>query len=62
MEMDDENDDGLDSNSGQAEIDENAQPLGQQFNYIPKQNENFNEENVYAVAGGFQAKQIQNNM
>ena len=36
--MDDENDDGLDSNSGQAEIDENAQPLGQQFNYIPKQN------------------------
>ena len=60
MEMDDN--DGLDSMSGQAEIDENAEPLGQQFNYIQKQNENVNEENVYAVGGGFQAKQIQNNM
>ena len=52
MEMDDN--DGLESNSGQAEIDENAQPLGQQFNYNPQQNENINEENVYAVnSGGF---------
>ena len=53
MEMDEN--DGLESNSGQAEIDENALPLGQQFKYNQQQqNENVNEENVYAVnSGGF---------
>ena len=51
----------------EQEIDENAQPLGQRFNYNQQQNENINGENVYAanqglVGGGFQGKQIQNNM
>ena len=60
MEMDEEEPD-------QQEIDENSQPLGQRFNYNQQQNENINGENVYAadqglVGGGFQGKQIQNNM
>lgn len=49
------------------EINENSQPLGQRFNFNQQQNENINGENVYAgdqelVSGGFQGKQIQNNM
>jgi len=51
MEMDE--DEGMDSNDDQAEIDENSQPLGQQFNFNQQQDENINEENVYAVNGGF---------